>query len=74
MENQEAETVAKAFYTGWIARFEVPLRITTDQRRQFESQLFKGLYTFRRQKKMLFLRIFLSVMKTYNTLYMTYIC
>jgi len=39
MENQEAETVARAFYDGWIARFGVPLRVTTDQGRQFESQL-----------------------------------
>jgi len=43
MENQEAETVAKAFYNGWIARFGIPLRITTDQGRQFESQLFRQL-------------------------------
>jgi len=42
LENQE-ETVAKAFYFGWIARFGVPLRITTDQGRQFEFQLFKQL-------------------------------
>jgi len=43
LENQEAETIAKAFYNGWIIRFGVPLRITTDQGRQFESQLFKQL-------------------------------
>jgi len=43
IENQEAETVARAFYDGWIARFGVPLRVTTDQGRQFESQLFKQL-------------------------------
>lgn len=43
LENQEAETVARAFYTHWIARFGTPLRITTDQGRQFESCLFKQL-------------------------------
>lgn len=43
MEDQEAATVARAFYSGWIARFGIPLRITTDQGRQFESNLFKNL-------------------------------
>jgi transposase InsO family protein len=38
-----AETVAKAVYEGWIARFGCPLRITTDQGRQFESSLFNSL-------------------------------
>ncbi|XP_041983391.1 uncharacterized protein LOC121736335 [Aricia agestis] len=38
-----AEVVAKAFYDNWIARFGVPLRITTDQGRQFESSLFRTL-------------------------------
>lgn len=38
--NIEAATVAKAFYDTWIARFGAPLTITTDQGRQFESQLF----------------------------------
>ena len=43
IENQEAETVARAFYANWIARFGTPLRVTTDQGRQFESHLFKHL-------------------------------
>jgi cleavage and polyadenylation specificity factor subunit 1 len=43
LEDQEAATVARAFYTHWIARFGTPLRITTDQGRQFESCLFKQL-------------------------------
>jgi hypothetical protein len=43
LRDQEAETVAKAFYQGWIARFGVPLRITTNRGRQFESHLFRQL-------------------------------
>lgn len=38
-----AETVTKALYEGWITRFGCPLRITTDQGRQFESTLFNQL-------------------------------
>lgn len=45
LTDQEAGTVAKAFYTHWIARFGTPLRITTDQGRQFESALFRELCT-----------------------------
>lgn len=41
--NQEAETVARAFYQGWITRFGSPLRITTDRGRNFESRLFRQL-------------------------------
>ncbi|CAK9811170.1 Transposon Tf2-6 polyprotein [Anthophora plagiata] len=43
LENIEAETVALAFVDGWIARFGTPLRVTTDQGRQFESRLFAEL-------------------------------
>lgn len=38
-----AEVVAKALYDNWIARFGCPLRISTDQGRQFESCLFTAL-------------------------------
>jgi len=43
IEDQEAETVARAFCERWICRFETPLRVTTDQGRQFESHLFRQL-------------------------------
>lgn len=44
MHNIEAATVARALYDGWISRFGTPLRITTNQGRQFESQLFEHLH------------------------------
>lgn len=40
-----AETVAKAVYEGWIARFGCPLRATTDRGLQFQSSLFTALMT-----------------------------
>lgn len=43
IENITAETVAKAFYETWITRFGCPETITTDQGRQFTSQIFKAL-------------------------------
>ena len=38
-----AETVADAFFSGWIARFGTPATITTDRGTQFESKLWEGL-------------------------------
>lgn len=41
--DQTAEIVAHAFIENWISRYGVPSRVTTDQGRQFESQLFQQL-------------------------------
>lgn len=38
-----ADTVAKVLYEGWITRFGCPEKLTSDQGRQFESNLFKQL-------------------------------
>lgn len=43
MPNQDAETVARTFYAGWICRFGTPHKVTSDQGRQFESDLFRAL-------------------------------
>ncbi|KAF6211866.1 hypothetical protein GE061_012382 [Apolygus lucorum] len=43
LRNIEAETVARKFYSEWIARFGTPRRIHCDQGRQFESRLFHSL-------------------------------
>lgn len=46
VEDITAETVASTLYEGWITRFGCPLRITTDQGRQFESRIFESLSQF----------------------------
>lgn len=43
IEDMAAETVAKAMFRNWIARFGVPLRLTSDQGKNFESNLFTEL-------------------------------
>lgn len=39
----ETPTVASALLSTWIASFDVPLKVTTDQERQFESRLLEEL-------------------------------
>lgn len=43
LQNITAESVAKSIFEGWIARFGCPTTLTSDQGRQFESQLFTSL-------------------------------
>ena len=41
-----AASVAQAFVSGWIARFGIPMTITTDRGSQFESHLWQQLMCF----------------------------
>lgn len=43
VEDITAETIAHNLFTHWIARYGTPVRITTDQGRQFEADLFRQL-------------------------------
>ena len=43
MVDIRAETVADAFFSGWIARYGTPATITTDRGAQFESKLCDSL-------------------------------
>lgn len=43
LEDISAKSVASALYNTWISRYGVPVRVTTDQGRQFEAELFRHL-------------------------------
>ena len=43
IRDMTAATVARAFISGWVARFGVPSRITTDRGGQFQSALWTEL-------------------------------
>ena len=43
MADISADTVARTFVSGWVARFGIPSTVTTDRGRQFESHLWRAL-------------------------------
>jgi len=43
IRNITAETVAQRIFKEWITRYGTPTRITTDQGRQYEAELFRQL-------------------------------
>lgn len=46
VQNITAETVARVVFEGWISRFGCPSKLTSDQGRQFESDLFSQLMKY----------------------------
>jgi transposase InsO family protein len=45
MKDCTAASCAKVFLAGWVARFGVPLELTSDRGRQFLSGLWKAMAT-----------------------------
>lgn len=43
LEDATSKTIASNFLSGWISRFGIPIKITTDQGRYFESAIFSEL-------------------------------
>lgn len=43
IQDIKAETIAIAFYSGWITRFGIPKEVKTDRGRQFVSDLFSQM-------------------------------
>ena len=41
LPNQEAETIARAFFETYVVRFGVPFMVHTDQGRNFDSEMFR---------------------------------
>lgn len=46
LRDQRSDTIAEAFFSGWVSRFGVPETITTDRGTNFESSLFQSFSRF----------------------------
>ncbi|GBM30170.1 hypothetical protein AVEN_134213-1 [Araneus ventricosus] len=44
--DQSVDTIARTFLLGWISRFEVPEKVTSDRGTNFQSNLFSSLSKF----------------------------